>query len=220
MERYKRNYSSISKEEQKIISNIRVAIVGLGGLGGYVLENLVRLGVRRFNLIDKGKFDRSNLNRQILARESTINKKKAKVALDRALEIDSGVRAKVFCEELNEGSREALEGVDIVVDCLDSIDDRLILESLCDSLDLNLIHGAIRGYYGQVAISKRGNRIIRRIYKKDIKEDKTLGNLPMTCMITASLQVNLLLKTIFKEDLKDKFFLIDVKNMEIENIEI
>ena len=73
MERYKRNYSSISKEEQKKIENISVAIVGLGGLGGYVLENLVRLGVRNFNLIDKDVFDPSNLNRQILATEKTLN---------------------------------------------------------------------------------------------------------------------------------------------------
>ncbi len=220
MERYKRNYSSISKEEQKIISNTSVAIVGLGGLGGYVLENLVRLGIIRFNLIDKDVFDKSNLNRQVLATEKTLNKSKAREAFNRALEIDGDVKAKVFCEKLDENSIKMLEGVDIVVDCLDSIDARLILESLCEKLDLNLIHGAIRGYYGQVAISRHDNRIIKKIYKKDLKEDESLGNLPMTCMIVASLQVNLLLKTIFKEELEEEFFVIDVKNMEIEKVRI
>lgn len=220
MERYKRNYSSISKEEQKILSNTSVAIVGLGGLGGYVLENLVRLGIRNFNLIDKDVFDLSNLNRQILATEKTINNQKAKEAFNRALEIDHRVKAKVFCEKLDENSIKMLEGVDVVVDCLDSVNTRLILESLCEKMDLSLIHGAIRGYYGQVGISKQGNRIISKIYKENIREDESLGNLPMTCMITASLQVNLLLKMIFKEDLEHNFVVIDIKNMEIEKISI
>lgn len=223
MERYKRNYSSISKEEQKILSNISVAIVGLGGLGGYVLENLVRLGVRNFNLIDKDVFDKSNLNRQILATEKSLDKEKAKEAFNRALEIDHRVKAKVFCEKLDETSHRMLEGVDAVVDCLDSIDTRLLLEDLCDKMDLSLIHGAIRGYHGQVGISSRDNRIIHKLYKKDKKETKKyeeLGNLPMTCMVTASLQVNFLLKTIFKEDLEDKFIVIDVREMEIEKISI
>lgn len=220
MERYKRNHSSISKEEQKILSNTSVAIVGLGGLGGYVLENLVRLGVRNFNLIDKDVFDKSNLNRQILATEKTLNNQKAMAALNRALEIDHRVKAKVFCEKLDENSINMLEGVDVVVDCLDSVETRLILESLCEKMNLNLIHGAIRGYYGQVGISRQDNRVISKIYKRDIKEKESLGNLPMTCMVTASLQVNLLLKTIFKEDFEHNFIVIDVKNMELEKIRI
>lgn len=220
MERYKRNCSSISKQVQKTLSNTKVAIVGLGGLGGYVLENLVRLGIQNFNLIDNGMFDRSNLNRQILATERTVNHRKAKVALNRALEIDSRVKAKIFCEKLDSKSEYMLEGADIVVDCLDSIESRLELETLCDDLDLNLIHGAIRGYYGQVGVSRKNNRIIKKIYKKDMKEDQSLGNLPMTCMVTASLQVNLLLKVISKEKLEGEFFSIDIKNMEIENIKI
>lgn len=218
MERYERNFSSISKEEQKLLSNISVAIIGLGGLGGYVLENLVRLGVKNFNLIDKDVFDKSNLNRQILSTEKSLNKEKAVEALKRALEIDSQVKAKVYCEKLDETSSQMLEGVDIVVDCLDSIDSRLILEDLCDKLGLDLVHGAIRGYYGQVAISRPGNRVIRRIYKKAIKEDEGLGNLPMTCMVTASLQVNLLLKAVFKNHIENEFVLIDVREMEIEKI--
>lgn len=220
MERYDRNYSSISKEEQTIISETSVAIVGLGGLGGYVLENLVRLGVRKFNLIDKDKFDRSNLNRQILATERTMDTHKASAALDRALEIDKEVKARVFCEELGSHSSNMLEGVDVVVDCLDSIETRFILESLCDRMDLSLVHGAIRGNYGQAAISRPGDRIIKRIYKNNTKQDESLGNLPMTCMITASLQVNLLLKVIFKEEIESNLIIIDAKDMEIEKIKI
>lgn len=220
MERYKRNYSSISKEQQKVISNTSVAIVGLGGLGGYVLENLVRLGFTKFNLIDQDVFDKSNLNRQILATEENIRKFKAEEAYKRALKIDHNVKAKVFCDKLDENSVDMIEGVDIVVDCLDSIDTRFKLEELCEKMNLNLVHGAIRGYYGQVSISTSENRIIKKIYKENIKEDESLGNLPMTCMVIASLQVNFLLKEIFKEDLEENFIFVDLKNMEFEKMNI
>lgn len=220
MERYARNFNSISREEQEKIMNLKVAIVGLGGLGGYVLENLVRLGVKSFNLIDRDVFEESNLNRQILSTEKTIGLKKAEVAYRRAKEIDSSVQAKVFSAELDDNREDMLEGVDIVVDCLDSIAGRLKLETLCHKLNLTLVHGAIRGYYGQVTVSSPQNRCLRMIYKDLRKDNESLGNLPMTCMVTASFQVNLLLKAILYNEIVRDLILIDVKNMEIERLKI
>lgn len=220
MERYIRNYSSISIKEQEILGNTTVAIVGLGGLGGYVLENLVRLGVRSFILIDMDVFHISNLNRQILSTEETLGKSKAEEALNRAKLIDSNVRAKVFKEKLDKNSEDMLEGADIVVDCLDSIDSRFQLEDLCEKMNLTLIHGAIRGYYGQVAISSSNNRIFKRIYGESKIEDESFGNLPMTCMITASFQVNLLLKVLFVKDVERELILLDCKNIDIERLQL
>lgn len=220
MERYKRNFSSISKEEQKTISKTNVAIVGLGGLGGYVLENLVRLGVEEFNLIDSDVFHETNLNRQILATEENMDQYKVDGAYKRAISINSGIKGRLFKGKLDENSLDMLEGVDLVFDCLDTIESRFDLENLCDKMDLPLIHGAIRGYYGQVAVSTANNRIFKNIYKKIKEEDKSLGNLPMTCMIVASLQVNLFLQFLRDESLKGQVLFIDVKSMEIEKINI
>lgn len=220
MERYKRNYSSVSKEEQETLGNVTVAIVGLGGLGGYVLENLVRLGVRKFHLIDKDVFDITNLNRQVLATEKNLGKIKVEEGLNRALAIDHNVKAKIFHSKIDDNSIEMLEGVDIVVDCLDSIEGRSQLETLCDKMDLYLIHGAIRGYYGQVAVSKPDNRIFTKIYGRSKIDDESLGNLPMTCMMTASLQVNLLLRVLFNKAIEDELILLDCKDMEIEKLKI
>lgn len=220
MERYKRNFSSISKEQQYIIENTKIAIVGLGGLGGYVLENLVRLGVKDFNLIDKDVFDKSNLNRQILATEENLGEYKGDKALERILSINSKVNANIFRDELNEDSFEMLQGVDVVFDCLDSIKSRFDLESLCENMNLPLIHGAIRGYYGQVGISNKNNRIFKDIYKNTNSENESLGNLVMTCMIVASFQVNLFLKFLLEQKSKRELILIDVKSMEIDKIEI
>lgn len=220
MERYKRNYSSISKKEQNIIKNTKVAIVGLGGLGGYVLENLVRLGVVDFHIIDSDVFEVSNLNRQLLATEKNIGESKAEEAYDRIIKINSNAKVKIFKSILLENSYHMLEGVNIVFDCLDSIKSRLDLENLCDSMDLPLIHGAIGGFYGQVAISRKNNRIFKKIYKEIKTADESLGNLPMTCMIVASIQVNLFLRFLFEKEFKNKLILIDVKQMEIDKIDI
>lgn len=220
MERYKRNFSSISREEQKIIQNTKVAIVGLGGLGGYVLENLARLGVRCFHLIDCDIFEESNLNRQVLSTEKNLGKYKTDEAHKRLLDINSETKSKTFTSKLDKNSREMLEGVDIVFDCLDSIESRFDLEKLCDGLDLPLIHGAIGGYYGQVSISRKGDRIFKKIYR-DIKSvDTSLGNLPMTCMIVASLQVNLYLSFLFKEKIETELIFVDARRMEIERLQI
>lgn len=220
MERYERNYSSISEEEQQIIGNTTVAIVGLGGLGGYVLEGLARIGIRKFHLIDRDVFEPTNLNRQLLCTEDNLGESKAVEGLNRILKIDHSIKAKVFNSELDEDSIEMLRGADIVVDCLDSIEGRFQLESLCEKLNIPLIHGAIRGYYGQVAISRPNNRIFSKIYGMTKSDDESLGNLVITCMVIASLQVNLLLRLLFNESVEDELILIDCKNMEIEKISI
>lgn len=218
MERYIRNYSSISKKEQDIITNTKVAIVGLGGLGGYVLENLIRLGVVDFHLIDSDVFEVSNLNRQVLATEENIGKSKAYEAYNRIIEINSNARPKVFHARLTENSYEMLEDVNIVFDCLDSIKSRFDLEKLCEAMNLTLIHGAIGGFYGQAAISSKGNRIIKKIYKEIETADESLGNLPMTCMIVASIQVNLFLRFLFEKEFKNELIIVDVKRMDIDKI--
>lgn len=213
MKRYSRNFNSISKENQTLLSKSTIAIVGLGGLGGYVLENLVRLGVGKFHLIDNDAFDESNLNRQTLSLENNIGKHKVNEAYKRAKAINNNVKAKIFLDTLNRNSFFLLEDVDIVIDCLDSVKSRIELEFLCDKLDLILIHGAIGGYFGQVALSSPGNRIFHKIYGKSYT-DNDLGNLPMTCMVTASIQTTLALKVLFKEKIKKEFISIDVEDFE------
>ena len=116
MERYVRNYSSISEEQQKVIGNTRVAIVGLGGLGGYVLEGLARIGIRKFHLIDKDVFEITNLNRQLLSTKDNLGKSKAEEGLKRILKIDPNIKAKVFNSKLDQNSIEMINGVDIVIE--------------------------------------------------------------------------------------------------------
>ena len=81
----------ISKDEFDRIQKLNVLIVGVGGVGGYALEALVRSGVLNITIIDKDKIDESNLNRQIIALNSNISKSKVVEAKKRALDIIDNV---------------------------------------------------------------------------------------------------------------------------------
>lgn len=220
MDRYARNYTSLSPEQQLILHNSSVAIVGLGGLGGYILENLVRLGVKNFHLIDKDVFEPSNLNRQLLSNEDNLGKYKTREASKRAKLIDRDVQVKTFTETLDENSIHMLDGVHIVVDALDSISSKIALEKLCHKMNLPLIHGAISGYLGQTALSTKDNRVVSKIYGDTEDYENTLGNLPMTCMVTASLQCNLALKHLFKENIDNDLIFVNVSNMTMDKIKL
>ena len=71
-ERYKRNYSTISLEQQQILQQSVITVIGCGGLGGFIIEGLARSGVGTLRLVDFDTFDVSNLNRQLFATEQTI----------------------------------------------------------------------------------------------------------------------------------------------------
>ena len=79
-DRFLRNELYFGKEKLDKIKKLKVCIVGLGGVGAYAVEALARLGVENFVIIDKDKVDITNLNRQIIALETTLNKDKTNEA--------------------------------------------------------------------------------------------------------------------------------------------
>jgi molybdopterin/thiamine biosynthesis adenylyltransferase len=117
---FSRNIGWVTKEEQEILRNKRVAIAGLGGVGGNYVLTLARLGIGKFHLADFDKFDIANFNRQVGATVSTIGKPKAEVLAAMAKEINPELDIKIFPEGINEDNLpEFLSGVDLYVDGLD-----------------------------------------------------------------------------------------------------
>ena len=90
-ERYKRQLPLLGAESAEILSKKSVMICGLGGVGGYVLEALVRVGIGRIIAIDGDVFEASNLNRQLLCTAANIGESKAKAALERAKAINPDI---------------------------------------------------------------------------------------------------------------------------------
>ena len=119
-EAFSRNYGLISPFETAVLANKRVAIPGMGGVGGYHLINLIRLGVGQFNIADFDTFDIENSNRQYGAKTSNYKKNKAEVMAQEAYDINPFVKINITKEGINDSNiDEFLEDVDLVVDGLD-----------------------------------------------------------------------------------------------------
>lgn len=112
------SHNPFTEKQQEAVRRTSFAIVGLGGTGGFILENLLRAGAERLIVYDKDRFDYSNFNRQILATEDTLDVPKAEAAVKRAKSINPS--AKVEVHGLF-GPDSDLEGVKALIDGSDNV---------------------------------------------------------------------------------------------------
>jgi molybdopterin/thiamine biosynthesis adenylyltransferase len=117
---FSRNLGWITKQEQELIKKKRIAIAGLGGVGGVYLITLVRMGFVKFNLADFDVFEIQNFNRQAGASLSSIGKKKLDVMIQMAKDINPEIEINPFPEGVKiENMNDFLKDVDIYLDGLD-----------------------------------------------------------------------------------------------------
>lgn len=153
MERYLRQIKipQIDKEGQERLGKASVTVVGAGGLGCPVLTYLAAAGVGRIRIIDCDEVNITNLNRQFLHGEYDIEKKKAYSAAEKLKKLNSDVKTEPVCTYLTEENAETLIGdADVVVDCVDNIKTRLIVNKVCLRKRIPLVEGGITGFYGFV----------------------------------------------------------------------
>lgn len=213
--RYSRNKELISEDEQRKLADYTVAVIGLGGLGGHISEQLARLGIGTLVLIDADKVDESNLNRQLFATEVSIGQLKAEAARERLAKVNSNVNLKCYSAYFDESSAsQLLSGVDIVVDAVDNITTRFVLQKICKDLNLPLVHGSIGGWYGQVCFIAPGDDTLDLIYtdKQGTGVEKKLGNPSFTPAMIASAEVAETIKFLLGkgELLRKKMLFIDL----------
>jgi molybdopterin/thiamine biosynthesis adenylyltransferase len=200
--RYLRNLGTIGLEGQARLLGAAVAIVGLGGLGGYVLEGLARMGVGRLVLIDGDVFEETNLNRQLLSQPDRLGRSKVKAALERVQAVNGAVDA-VGCELAlsAENLPDLLAGTDVAVDCLDSLPSRLMMQEGAQALGIPMVHGSIAGFLGQVMTILPGDPGLRTLYasQADLPErglEAEVGTPAGTPMAVAAWQVQEVVKII------------------------
>lgn len=123
LNQFSRTQLLLGEEAMEKLKHSRVAVFGIGGVGGYVCEALVRSGVGAFDLVDDDKVCLTNLNRQIIATRKTVGKYKAEVMKERMLEINPEVDVQIHkCFFLPENSEEfPFEEYDYVVDAVDTV---------------------------------------------------------------------------------------------------
>ena len=123
MDRFSRLELLIGEEKLKLLQEKRVAVFGIGGVGGAVCEALVRSGITKFDLIDNDTISITNLNRQIIANINTIGKDKVEVMKDRILSINENAEVNIYkCFFLKENSNEFdFSKYDYVIDAVDTV---------------------------------------------------------------------------------------------------
>lgn len=189
--RYKANAGTLGSEGQKRLLQSKVLVAGLGGLGGHAVEQLVRCGVGELVGVDADNFDETNLNRQLYSDINSIGLSKTEAARNRVAKINDAVEFYPLTRKLEDLESDAYDGVDLIFDCLDTIPSRLHLQDMGERYSIPLIHGAIGGWFGQVAVVWPGSKLLSNIYgTKQEGIEKTLGNPPFTPALIATLMVS------------------------------
>ena len=224
--RYQRNQKALSVADQQTLFHSSVAVIGCGGLGGYVIEELARLGVGRLVVIDPDVFEEHNLNRQLLSSPDNLGTPKVEAACQRVAAINPAVTVvprQVAFSSCN--GPELLESCCLVVDALDDIAVRLELAETCSRLSIPLVHGAIAGWYGHVTTQFPGEDTLQTIYgswKSGKGVEQSLGNPSFTPALIASLEVAEACKLLLGQGtpLRGRQLIIDLLSMEIQILDI
>ena len=227
-ERYVRNMKSYTIEDQAVLLKSTVAVVGLGGLGGGVTEILARSGVGTLKLIDGDSFEDSNLNRQFLSSQTLLTTPKAEAAVQRVKEINSSIEVYHFHEFLSEESgARLLDESDVVVDCLDSVYTRLILEKSAKFLQIPMVSAAVGGSAGHITTIFPQDPGLELIYGDQMDPslkgaEASLGCLPQAVTLLSSIECSEVLKILLKDGAvaRNKLIVVDLQNNSFDVLQL
>ena len=218
--RFQRNIPALTQAECQLLQSKKVLVVGCGGLGGYILEYLARVGIGAIRCADGDRFDRSNLNRQLLCTEENIGTFKAGAAAARLAQIaDPTLSVDAQCAFVDETNVAAmLQGCDLVVDALDNIPARKLLAKACGDAGIPYVFGAISGWVAQAALCLPGENLVEMLYPEgtELTDKSVLAFTPALC---ASMEAALAVKYLTGRPVESgKLYHFDLLHQEFETI--
>lgn len=131
----------ISKEELEMLGKVNVLLVGVGGVGGYALESMVRIGFKNITIIDNDTVDLTNLNRQIISLHSNIGLLKVDVAEKRALDINPNINLKKIDTFITKDNIDTIfnEKYDYIIDACDTVTTKVELIKKAQEKNIKII---------------------------------------------------------------------------------
>lgn len=193
-ERYIRNLGALSAEECAALRGKKLLVAGCGGLGGYLIEYLLRLGVGEILAADPERFEITNLNRQLYCTEETIGRYKAETAARRAAALGRSRALTGHVCRLDERTLPGLlRGCDAALDALDNVESRRLLKAACDREGVPYIFGAVSGWVAQAALSLPGDALPELLYPEGYEAENG-SVLPFTPALCAAMQASLCLR--------------------------
>ena len=217
--RYERNMPALTEAESELLRAKKVAVIGCGGLGGYIIEQLARLGIGTIRIVDGDVFEETNLNRQLFSDVTVLGQPKTQVSQARIAAVNPEVQVEALHGYLDEhNALEFLRGCDAVVGALDNIYTRRVLESSCEQLGIPYVYGAIHGWVAQAAVDMPGQKLIEKLYPQGavFKDKSSLSFTPGLC---ASMQTALCVKLLVGRPVETgTIYYFDLLNQEFETI--
>ena len=218
-QRYLRNIPALTEAECRTLQTKRVLVVGCGGLGGHIIDQLARLGVGALRVVDGDVFEESNLNRQLLSDVSGLGTSKARAAAAHIAGVNPGITVEAVDHHLTaENAAVLVKGCDIVLDGLDNVHSRRLLAAACSAVGVPYVFGAIQGWVAQAAVSLPGDGLIERLFPEDLElRDKSV--LSFTPALCAAVQTALCVKLLVGRPVETgTIFYFDLLNQEYEVI--
>lgn len=197
MSKFDRTEMLIGKEALQSLNNKRVAVFGVGGVGGYTVEALARSGVGTLDLIDKDVVDETNINRQIIALNSTIGQPKVEVAKERCLDINPDITVNVHqvfylpetADQFN------FSDYDYVVDAIDTVTGKLQLIEAAKKANVPVISSMGAGNklnpaeFEVADISETSVCPLAKVMRKELK-DRGIENIKVVYSKEQPIKVN------------------------------
>lgn len=138
---FDRTISLIGNDNYLKIKNSSILVLGVGGVGGYTIESLIRSGVENITIVDYDKIDVTNINRQIIALNSNIGMDKVDVWKERILSINNNVKVSIIKEKILPDNIDLLfnNKYDFIIDACDTVTVKKLLIKECNKRNINLI---------------------------------------------------------------------------------
>jgi molybdopterin-synthase adenylyltransferase len=230
MQRYSRQImlEEIGFTGMEKLRKATVCVVGVGGIGNPVATMLSAMGVGKLRIIDRDVIEISNLHRQHLYNEDDIGKVKVEVAAERLQKINPAAKIDAIPISVTRYNAEGLvEGADIIIDALDSVEARYALNDACIKHKLPFIYAGALGMLGSVCTILPGESACLRCMFPELEEEdmptcSTEGVHPSILYLVAGTQVSEAVKIITgqKPSLVDKLLYIDLNDLTMEKVQM
>lgn len=224
--RYRRQIimSDFGEDGQRKLKQSHVLVAGVGGLGSPVSIYLSTAGIGRLTLVDYDSVDVTNLNRQVLHWEEDVGRRKVKSAEQKLTKINSTtiIDAKNV-KMTGENIADLLQGVDLVMDCMDNMETRFLINEACMKMGTPMIHGGVREMLGEVTTIIPGKTpCLECLLPRDLAKKEVFPIFGATAAMIASIQVLEAIKLLsgIGTLLTDRMLFIDGGNLEFMMIDL
>jgi adenylyltransferase/sulfurtransferase len=210
------------------IRKAKICVVGVGGIGNPVITQLAAMGIGKIKIVDRDVIEISNLHRQHIYTENDVGRVKVEAARDRLEQINPSVEIEALPISVTKFTAEKIvEGYDIVVDALDSIDARYALNDACIKLNIPLIYAGALGMLGSVCtIIPNKSACLRCMFPALAEDDmptcSTEGVHPSILYLVGGIQVSEVVKIITGEQptLVNKLMYIDLNDLSFDKVQM